>query len=116
MRDLIQELKLFRILKDDLSQPVSPQHAVFHRPGESGLQLCDQAFGVSEQLMIHRITVQKQSAVVFQFLQGRGLAAAAAAGDADDGHAGDQGIHDLLCRQRTLPENPVRRFAEIQHR
>ena len=42
--------------------------------------------------------------------------AAASAGDADDGHTGDQGVHNLLCRQGALPQNPIRRLTEIQHR
>ena len=66
--------------------------------------------------MIHRITVQQQRAALFQLPQGRGLSAAASAGDADDGHTGDQGVHNLLCRQGALPQNPIRRLTEIQHR
>ena len=66
--------------------------------------------------MIDLVAVEHQRALPLPDLQGGGLAAAAAAGDADDRHGVRQGVGDLLRGEGPLPQHAIGRRASYRDR
>ena len=107
MGDGVEIFQRLRVRKDDAPQRPAVQHPVRDAAGKTRIQLLKQLPILCQQLMINRIAVQNQAALPLDLPQGRGLAAAAAAGDAEDRHMLHQGVGDRLRRESALPQNAI---------